>query len=412
MHFKSLSPNQLFNWLTVALAFSIPLSIGAYTLISALLAIVWVWEGDWRIKWKMIREQKVFWFISLFFLYYALTLTWSDHVAEGLSYLRKFYFFLLLPMFYTSLRSDYLASILKAFLAAMIISEVLSYLIFFELMPFQYKPTWSPADPSPFMSRGMYSFFLSFTVLLMVINLFEKRHTPLHTAIYLLFIITMLSNLFMNAGRTGQIAVIGGSIIYLLTYFKFNLLKTFSILTPIIATVFFLAYQMSPNFNQRSLETINSIAYMTANGTPLSDDSTGQRVMIWEVGMSIVNENPWFGIGLGDHTDVYQTVITNNFSSYPSFMSGFTDFHNTYLHITVNGGILALLLWLLLLWSFATSLTFESKYRSIGAIMLGLLALYMMIGNLPASYLTILFVLIMGITLKRPSDDFRNSVVQ
>lgn len=412
MHFKSLSPNQLFNWLTVALAFSIPLSIAAYTLISALLAIVWVWEGNWRIKWKMIREQKVFWFMLLFFLYYGLTLLWSDHVAEGLNQVRKFYFFLLLPMFYTSLRSDYFTPILKAFLAAMIISEVLSYLIFFEYIPFQYKPTWSPADPSPFMSRGMYSFFLSFTVLLMVINLFEKRHTPLRTAIYLLFIITMLSNLFMNAGRTGQIAVIGGSIIYLLTYFKFNLLKTFSILTPIIATVFFLAYQMSPNFNQRSLETINSIAYMTVNGTPLSDDSTGQRVMIWEVGMSIVKDNPWFGIGLGDHTDVYKSVITNNFSSYPSFMSGFTDFHNTYLHITVNGGILALLLWLLLLWSFATSLTIEPKYRSIGAIMLGLLALYMMIGNLPASYLTILFVLIMGITLKRPSDDFRNSVVQ
>lgn len=412
MYLKSLSPNQLFNWLTVALAFFIPLSIGGYTLISALLAIVWVWEGNWTVKWKMIREQKVFWFMAIFFLYYGLTLLWSNHFDEGLDQFRKFYFFLLLPMFYTSLRSEYFTSILKAFLAAMIMSEILSYLIFFELMPFQYKPTWSPADPSPFMSRGMYSFFLAFTVLLMVINLFEKRHPPLHTAFYLLFIITMISNLFMNAGRTGQIAVIAGSIIYLLTYFRFNLFKTFTLITPIITAIFFLAFHFSPNFHQRSLETIHSIAHMAEYGTPLSDDSTGQRVMIWDVGLTIIKNNPLFGIGAGDHVDVYQSVIADHFSSYPSFMSGFTDFHNTYIQMAVNGGVIALALWLLFLWSIAASLTSEQKHRSIGAIMLTLLMLYMLIGNLPAAYLTILFVLIMGMSIRASVDDFRNSVVQ
>lgn len=400
LHHKSLTPNLLFNYLTILLAFTIPFSIAGYNTIAGLLLITWIWEGNWQHKWYLIKQQKVFVWLLLFFSYYSLTLLWSDNTSVGLDALRKYYLFLLLPMLYTSLRPIFFIRVLHVFLSAMVISEILSYLIFFELMPYQNIFYWYPTNPSPFMSRGVYSVFLAFAIFLMITNLFNKKHTLIKTGIYLLFITTMLGNLFINAGRTGQFALAVGILVFLLDHFRFNIFKTLSFTIIACLIIFTVAFNLSPNFHLRSIETWNSIAYLFSHGTPLTD-SAGFRIMAWQTAIEIFLHQPLLGVGIGDAQTAYQTALMSSFPQYHDYIIGLSDFHNTYLQIAVNGGGVALLLWCIFLYSLFTSLNEDRMYHSTGVLMLTLLTLYMMVGNLPAAYLTILFVLIMGITMKR-----------
>lgn len=410
--FIRLDKKLLFQYTVIVLAFSIPLSIAAYTALSALLLVLWVIEGNWNEKWQLIRTQPFFKSIILFYLFIALSLLWSTDINHGLEHLRKYYILLLIPIIYTSFDRKWIPQIYSAFLAAMIISEILSYLIYFQLIPFKYKDSWSPLDPSPFMHHTIYSIFLIFSIFLMTIQLLHKQKTKFLMLIYSFFILTMTANLFINAGRTGQFSLLITLFIFLSIQFKLHWAKT---LFAAIATSFILfttAFFTSPNFHNRTLETYSSIDHFITEGSPLND-STGLRFMMWKVAGDLIHDNPLLGVGIGDERNMYQKVLLKKSSELKNDISGFSDFHNTYLQITVEAGIVGLLMFCFVFYTLYKNLDTQHEFKLVGSIMLTLMLLYMSIGNFPAAYLTILFVLLTSITLKRPSSAlFSDSIVK
>lgn len=399
---KKINPTLLFQYTVIALAFTIPLSIAAYTGLSALLLILWVIEGNWRYKWELIRNQPFFKAFWIFYLFLTVSLLWSENLHQGLEHLRKYYFIaFLLPVLYTSIDHKRIPQIFNAFLSAMLISEILSYLIFLDLMPFKYKETWSSVDPTPFMHHTPYSIFLIFTIFLMVTQLLYEKRTKMQIFIYSFFILTMTANLFLNAGRTGQFSLLITLIVFLTVNFKFHWLKTVLLTTAISTAVLTTAFFTSPNFHNRSIETYQTFNYLITHGKALQNDSTGFRFMIWQTAGSIINEHPLIGVGIGDERDAYSATLSNTFPQFKDQIIGFSDYHNTYLQIAVSIGLIGLLLFLYMFYILYHNLSNNREIRSIGAVMLTLWLSFMLIGNFPAAYLTILFVLITSISIKR-----------
>ncbi|MDD5211697.1 MAG: O-antigen ligase family protein [Sulfuricurvum sp.] len=230
-------------------------------------------------------------------------------------------------------------------------------------------------------------------------------------SIYSFFILTMTANLFLNAGRTGQFSLLITLIVFLTVNFKFHWFKTLLITITISTAVLTTAFFISPNFHNRSIETYQTFHYLITHGEALKNDSTGFRFMMWQTAGTIIREHPLIGVGIGDERDAYTTILSTKLPQFKDQIIGFSDYHNTYLQTAVSVGLTGLLLLLAMFYILYRNLSTNQKLRSIGTVMITLWLSFMLIGNFPAAYLTILFVLITSISLKRENGIFSNSDV-
>jgi O-antigen ligase len=247
---------------------------------------------------------------------------------------------------------------------------------------------------------------------LMLTRLLYENKTKIQTILYSFFILTMTANLFLNSGRTGQFALLITLVVFLNVYFRFHWLKTLLLTTAISTVIFTTAFFSSPNFHNRSIETYQTLHYLITHAQPLKDDSTGFRFMMWQTAGAIIGEHPLLGVGIGDDRDVYDTMLSTKLLNLKEQIIGFSDFHNTFLQITVSAGLIGLGL---LVWAFYTlsqNLSPNRERKTIGSVMVTLWMCFMLIGNFPAAYLTILIVLITAITLRHDNELFSNGDVQ
>lgn len=393
----------IFNRFAILLAFVIPLSIAAYNIVLGLLSIVWLLEGKWKEKWNLIQQQPVFKAMLIYFGFVVLSLLWTENVISGWHYIKQYYIFLALPILYSSINRIHIPKILSAFLAAMIISEIISYFIYFDVMPFKLKPNWSPSDPSPFMMHSIYSLFLVFSIFLMIIRIAYEKRSRLQAALYTFFIITMTMNLFLNSGRTGQFAFFLSLIVFIYLYYQLHWIKSLLLGLVISSIVFTISYLISPNFQNRTNETLQSIIHAYDN-QEAKNDSTGQRFMMCQVASEIIWKNPLIGVGIGDERDSYHHTLNHSLIKLKPYIVEFSDLHNTYLKVFASTGIIGLLLFIWIFYTLFKELNDNTEIKAIGGVLLTLLLQYMFIGNLPASYLTILFLFVMSFTLKYPNN--------
>ena len=198
---KLINFNKLTNIFFICFAFSIPISKALVSLFMLLMILSWLAEGNYLKKLDIIRHDK----LSLTFLflisYSFLSLLWSPDILYALDFIvRKYWHFLTIPIILTSLKLEYIKYILNAFLASILISEIMSYGIFFEIWTYN---NINPTDPSPFINHIDYSIFLAFALMIILTKLYTENELK-WKVFYSLYFLTGISNLFINGGRTGQ----------------------------------------------------------------------------------------------------------------------------------------------------------------------------------------------------------------
>jgi putative inorganic carbon (HCO3(-)) transporter len=97
----------------------------------------------------------------------------------------------------------------------------------------------------------------------------------------------------------------------------------------VVAVILFSWQTMVPN-------AVRERVLMTYDGGQV-DSSSGERVQLWQDAMSIIPKNPILGTGF----DTYKLLGRSE---------DYTDTHNYYMKITVEGGLVGLVLFLVLLW--------------------------------------------------------------
>jgi len=265
----------------------------------------------------------------------------------------------MIPILYTSLDKRFIPHVFSAFLGAMFISEIVSYGIFFEI--WKYKNI-SPHDPAPFMSHMAYSTFLAFTSSLLLTKVFLSKNESLtNKIIYGLFFISVTTNLFVNGGRTGQVIFI--FLIFSLTFIHIkHKLKALFISTLMLVSIFYTAYNFSPNFHARSNAMYSGLYSMiykndyTHNG--------GARASLWITGSHVFKDNFLLGTGIGNAVkDIKLYAKELGFS--PSKLSHYADYHNIFVNYAAQLGVFGLII-LLFMFYYLFNLKFKTdEYNSI-----------------------------------------------
>lgn len=332
------------NYLLIALAFFSTFSRAIGTALIGLIFILFLISGDYSGKLKRIKQDYIsVSFISLFALL-CIGLLWTENLELGEYVIRKSKYLLLLPILIAVYDTRFTPTIIKAFLLSMVVSEISSYLLFFEIVE---PGTWGTdhtqgaghRDPTPFMGHGEYSFLLAITASVILYQLISSiRNNSLAAFFFGVFFTTVSINLFLTGGRTGQLAYLftTGIVVY---HFIPNKKRFLVGLILFASLTYTLAYNLSDTFNKRVNHTIHEIEQISNFNLTTS---WGSRLRAIIVGVDVYLDNPLYGVGTGDYLDEAKRSNGDLFPNLPPLLLE-KHLHNQIVQPFVQIGILALI---------------------------------------------------------------------
>lgn len=337
---SKLFTKESLNFLLIAYAFVLPVSRAALVLLTALLFLFWLLDKDLKKRAQEAFKNPIVQGLSLFFVYMALSLFWSSDVDQGVDYLRRYWYLLPILVFVSYAKKEQTTNIISAFLAGMFISEIFSYSIFFEI--FAWRDV-SPSNPTPFINHLQYSMFLAFTSLLLLNRFFFQKDYRFKL-FYFLYFLVVTSNLFINGGRTGQVAFLLTIILVGFLNIKNKLIAFFTMFT-LVTILFLSAYHLSPVFEKRFNQAKQEMQLLYTDSDEKYHRSFGQRLGAWMVAYEMFKDNPVFGVGHGASMAEFHEKINTDMPEF-KVVSKIVHFHNNYVHYLVEGGIVGLCIYL------------------------------------------------------------------
>lgn len=331
------------NYVAIAYAFTVSTSRAGIVFFTMLLIILWLVEGDFKKKYEQIVANKVTLLFGGLIVFSFLSILWSSYQLNGLVYVIKYWYYIVIVVFMTSLKKEYIEYGISAFLAGVFISELLSYGIFFELIEWKNK---LPNFPTPFMNHLQYSLFLAFTSLLLLNRIFSETDIKVKY-FYFFYFLTVTINLFVNGGRTGQVAFIVTLFIVGFLNIK-NKIKAFLSMLFLAFAILYIGYGISPNFKERVDCGVEDALHIIKDSDFCG--SFGRRVGAWIVATELIYENPLIGTGVGSEMPTLRESIRENHPD-KVCMIGIANFHNDFVHIFVQLGLIGGMLYLLLFYN-------------------------------------------------------------
>ena len=343
--------NKGINYVFVLFAFLLPLSTPMTNATVALLIVLWLIEGKWSEKYKVLKSAVPFLFFAAFIILLGLSIFWSKSIDGGFFNNAKnaitFYFsyyvfgFMIIPIMLTSVQVVFTRYIISAFLGAMLVSELMSWSIFMGWVHYKHV---LPNDPSPFMHHTFYSIFLAVTIFVLATQ-FSQAKTVLYKALIALFMLSAVVNLFLNGGRLGQLAFFVAFFVFVGLKYRITF-KSVVMSVGLVMVVFLFAYKVSPIFQKRMDLSSQSLVKIS-NGK--YNSSWGVRANILIVSKEIVKEHPILGMGIGN-TRTEFLIKAKEFQQ-TGFFPKLNHLHNGYMQILVETGLLGLLLFLLFIYT-------------------------------------------------------------
>ena len=395
---KKLNLDKANQWLLVILAFLMPLTVFGANLIIVVICVLWLLSGNYVSKYNQIIDNKLMLASIIFFCLHVVGLIWTEDLSWGLHIIHKmWYFLLLLPVLFTLVKKDYVSLYISAFLIAITLTEIASYLVWFEIIePFKNATV---QNPTPFMSHISYNPILAFAIYLVLHEIFfNEKMTNLLFSFYGFFALSMTINMFITGGRAGQVGffvMLSIIIFQVLDKKRFKSLISIIIIMPGIV---FTAYHSSDLFQKRFNVGIQEVLQFSDIKNPISIvgdssnvGSVGLRIVFAINSWSLIKKNPIIGVGTGDFPNEYKKVNLINTPGLPNS----TNPHNMYILVLTQLGIVGLLS-MLSIFYYQIKLSYNSSnkfIRDVG-ITLPCMFLAMMLSDsyLLGHYTTLMFV--------------------
>ena len=345
--------DKTYQFLLIILAFLMPLTVFGANLIIVLICVLWLISGHYKYKFQQIISNKLMLASIIFFLLHLVGLIWTDDLSWGLHIVHKMWYFIgLFPILFTIVRKDYIKHYVFAFLIAIAITEVVSYLVWFELVvPFKNATV---SNPTPFMSHISYNPIICFAIYLVSEEIFfNKNLNKIQFSFYSFFAITMTINMFITGGRAGQVMFFAAIAILVFQFFNKEKIKSLLVIIFLIPGIFFTAYQASDMFKVRVNSAIDDVVnyelgiatykqktskdwvfdYVKYVNTPV-----GERLTFAIYSWQIIKLNPIIGVGTGDFKQEYKKISESN--STTAQMPNTTHPHNMYNLVLTQLGII------------------------------------------------------------------------
>jgi len=359
--------NNIINMLVVLYSFIIPIFPNASKKLILIIFLFWILNKNFLKIRRLLIESDILKVFILFMIYSSLSLLWSENTSEARSWLSMLfkYWFIPVILFSTAIEKRYIKYIISAFLLSMLINEILSYGIFFQIWDnfLGYPFTGNSYAPVPFHNSHMeYSLYLALTVLIMIYSMINENNKYIKI-IYIIFIITMTANLFISNGRTGQFAFVLTSF-FLLYYYNIKTVKYLLIIFVSMILSLLLAYSFSNSFKNKINKSITNTQKAITNNN--FNTSIGIRLSSYIVVPEIYKDsdiNILFGTGLGDVRDLVHRKQIEMFGKNSLFIWQEGHLHNTFLTIVLAFGIIGLILFIYIIY-LIFKLKIDDKYIS------------------------------------------------
>ena len=385
--FENLNLDKTFQFLLIILAFLMPLTVFGGNLIIVIICVLWLFSGNYKSKFDQIINNKLMLASIVFFCIHLVGLLWTEDLIWGLHIVHKMWYFIgLFPILYTIVRKDYISHYISAFILAISITEVCSYLVWFEVIePFKNATI---SNPTPFMSHISYNPILAFAIYFVLHEIFfNKKITNLVFALYSFFAISMTINMFITGGRAGQVMFFAMIAIIIFQFFNTQKIKALFLISFLIPGIFFTAYTTSDLFQERVDAAVKNSLFYSENKA----SSVGLRITFALNSWEAIKKNPIIGVGTGDFPIEYKKINKINTPGLPNT----TNPHNMYVLVAMELGALGVIS-MLSIFYYQIKLSFNSSNKFIRdfGITLPLLFLVIMCSDsyLLGHYTTLIFV--------------------
>jgi O-antigen ligase len=383
----SFNLEKTYQYLLIALVFLMPLTVFVANTIIVIICLLWLFSGGYKTKYNQIMSSKLIIASILFYCIHVISMLWTEDLQWGQHMLHKMWYFIgLFPILYTIVRKDYIKYYISAFLLAISFTEIISYLVWFELIePFKNA---SVSNPTPFMSHISYNPILAFSTYLVLHEIFfNKKISNLVFSLYSFFAVTMTINMFITGGRAGQTAFFVMLSILIFQILDKQRIKSLITIFIVIPGIFFTAYQTSILFNERVNAGLKNIVKYEEN----QYSSAGLRIYFLINSWEVIRKNPIIGVGTGDFPIEYRKINKINSPELPNTSNP----HNMYVLVLMQTGLLGLIS-MLSIFYYQIKLSFNSSNRFIRdvGITLPLMFLVLMLGDsyLLGHYTTLMYI--------------------
>ena len=332
---ESFDLDKTYQYLLISLAFLMPLTVAGANIIIIIICFLWLFSGDYKAKYNQIISSKLMIASIVFYCLHVIGMLWTEDLMWGFHILHKMWYFLLFfPILYSITKRKYIKYYISSFLLAISLSEIASYLVWFEIVePFKQATVY---NPTPFMSHIQYNPILAFAIYLVLHEIFfNNKLKKLELSLYSFFAVSMSFNMFITGGRAGHVMFFSMIAILIFQYFYSQKIKAIVVIFIVSGGLFFTAYQSSTIFNDRVNETVKSIKYYDSN----KNTSLGIRIAMTQNSWEIILKNPIIGVGTGDFPSSYEKVNQKNTPMLPNSRNP----HNMYILVLVQLGIVGLI---------------------------------------------------------------------
>ncbi|BAF72892.1 conserved hypothetical protein [Sulfurovum sp. NBC37-1] len=387
---------QTYHYLLLAFAFTLPLSRATNSLSVALLILLVFLQGHYKQQIARLKHSHFAIAILAFISFTVLSLLWTHNMKIGLNGKILYLYWIAIFAIALNVKKDNIPSVITAFVLGMVVSEVLSYGMFFELWTIKGH---GKEYPSPFMMHIDYSIFLAFTAIILLNRILSKRYTPKEKIALLFFFITITGNLFINEGRTGQLAFLVGIFATVFIHYRINFRSIIAALV-LIVVIFTGAYTLSDKFQTRVQAAQHDITKIEKGQFT---SSWGMRVAMYIVAADIIKDHPLIGVGVGDFRDAATEALKKNNHNFNKKVVQFIPkyhFHSQYLNVLVQNGFIGFFLLLMVFYQFTRLSISDPELKELSL----LIVIMFLIGFIPEPLLmkqftNTLFILFAGLFL-------------
>lgn len=333
MNYANIQHNagRLNAWLPAVMALALPLSTSALSIVAILILVVWIIEGGYREKLRVIVANPVAVAVLVYLALFVIGLLWTEELASGFDVLKKYWKLMLLPVFLTAGRWELRRVYAGSFLAGMAIAMTMTYLAWFGILHYGDVTTTH-------LTRGtfhvIYNPLLAFAIYLLCHEVVWGRFRgPLRWSLAGLAGL-MMFDMFITEGRSGQMVFFVLLALLCFQIFRKRTLRAVLIVTFLLPAIFTAGYHFSPVFQGRVDRACSEVLHSKSN----ANTSVGLRLLFWQNSWEIIKENPWLGVGTGDFQAAYAEV---NQRQSPRMVA--TDNpHNQYVLVLCQLGLLGL----------------------------------------------------------------------
>jgi O-antigen ligase len=365
---------KTYHFLLVALSFLFPLTVFGGNLVIVFICILWIFSGQYKSKFMQIIRNKLMVASIVFFCIHVIGLIWTEDLNWGFHIIHKMWYFIgLLPILYTIIRKENIRTYISGFLLAILVTEICSYLIWFEVIePFKNA---SIQNPTPFMSHISYNPILAIAIYIVLHQLFfNKKMTNFVFAMHSFFALSMILNMFITGGRAGQVIFFVMLVILIFQIFDKQKFKSILAILFFIPLIFITAYQSSDLFQKRVDLAINEIT----NYSNQKHSSVGLRITFAINSWDVIKNNPIIGVGTGDFPNEYKQINEIN----TPLMINTENPHNMYILVLMQHGLIGLLSMLsIFYYQIKLSLLSSNKFFRDAGVVIPLMFLVLMFSD-------------------------------